>query len=153
MSENVEVFVEICREGAVIPKYAKPWDAGMDICAAEDVIIRPGETVIVPTGLKMAIPEGYEIQVRPRSGISLNTPLRITNSPGTIDSGYRDEIGIIITNTSRHPAAEKFLRGRMNLPLTAKAINRECIKFARGTELHKLCFSVFPEFSLKWWIR
>jgi len=67
MSENVEVFVEICREGAVIPKYAKPWDAGMDICAAEDVIIRPGETVIVPTGLKCHS-EGYEIQVRPRSG-------------------------------------------------------------------------------------
>ncbi|GAE90076.1 dUTP diphosphatase [Acetivibrio straminisolvens] len=100
MSNNVEVFVEICREGAVIPKYAKQWDAGMDICAAEDVIIRPGETVIIPTGLKMAIPEGYEIQVRPRSGVSLNTPLRLSNSPGTIDSGYRDEIGIIVTNTS-----------------------------------------------------
>jgi dUTP pyrophosphatase len=99
-NEDVVVAVEICREGAVLPAYAKPGDAGMDVCAAEDVLIRPGETVIIPTGLKLAIPEGYEIQVRPRSGISYKTPLRISNSPGTIDSGYRDELGIIITNTS-----------------------------------------------------
>ena len=98
--KNVEVFVEICRDDAILPEYAKPGDAGMDVYAAEDVIIEPGQTVIVPTGLKLAIPEGYEIQVRPRSGISLNTPLRIVNSPGTIDSGYRDELGIIINNSS-----------------------------------------------------
>ncbi|HHV99750.1 MAG TPA: aminotransferase [Clostridiaceae bacterium] len=97
---SVEVFVEICREGAILPRYANPGDAGMDVFAAEDTIIRPGETVIIPTGLKLAIPEGYEIQIRPRSGISLNTPLRLSNSPGTIDSGYRNELGIIMTNTS-----------------------------------------------------
>ncbi len=97
---DVEVFVEICREGTILPKYARPGDAGMDIFAAEDTIIRPGETVIIPTGIKMAIPEGYEIQIRPRSGISYNTLLRIANSPGTIDSGYRDELGIIISNFS-----------------------------------------------------
>jgi dUTP pyrophosphatase len=96
----IEIFVEICREGATLPAYAKPGDAGMDVCSAEDVIIRPGQTSIIPTGLKLAIPEGYEIQVRPRSGISLKTPLRLSNSPGTIDSGYRDELGIIISNTS-----------------------------------------------------
>ena len=101
MSEkSAQVFIEICREGAVMPFYAKPGDAGMDVCAAEDILIRPGETVIIPTGLKLAIPDGYEIQVRPRSGISLNTPLRLSNSPGTIDSGYRDELGIIMSNTS-----------------------------------------------------
>jgi len=100
MSNEIEVYVEICREGAILPEYARPGDAGMDVYAAEDVVIKPGETVIIPTGLKLAIPEGYEIQVRPRSGVSLNTPLRITNSPGTIDSGYRNELGIIMTNTS-----------------------------------------------------
>ena len=78
----------------------------MDVCAAEETIIRPGETAVVPTGLKLAIPEGYEIQVRPRSGISLNTPLRLANSPGTIDSGYRDELGIIIWNASGAADAE-----------------------------------------------
>lgn len=96
----VEVFVEVCRDGAKLPSYAKPNDAGMDVYAAEDTVISPGQTVVVPTGIRLAIPEGYEIQVRPRSGISLGTPLRLANSPGTIDSGYRDELGIIISNTS-----------------------------------------------------
>lgn len=97
---NVEIYLEICREGAVIPAYARPGDAGMDVCSAVDMLIHPGETIVIPTGLKLAIPEGYEIQVRPRSGISLKTPLRLANTPGTIDSGYRDELGIIMTNTS-----------------------------------------------------
>jgi len=95
-----KVFVETCRENIQLPVYSNIGDAGMDIRAAEDVVIMPGETKIIPTGLKMAIPTGYEIQVRPRSGLSLKTPLRIANTPGTIDSGYRDEIGIIISNCS-----------------------------------------------------
>ena len=73
----------------------------MDIYAVEETVIDPFETVLIKTGLKFAIPEGYEIQVRPRSGIPLNTPLRIPNSPGTIDSGYRDELCIIVQNTSK----------------------------------------------------
>lgn len=96
----VDVLVEVLREDVTLPFYANPHDAGMDVCAAEDKMIKPGETVIIPTGLKFAIPEGYEIQVRPRSGISLKTPLRLSNSPGTIDAGYRDELGILMTNTS-----------------------------------------------------
>jgi len=95
---NVKVHVERCREGACLPTYARGGDAGMDVCAAEDVSILPGQTVLIPTGLKFAIPNGYEMQVRPRSGISLRTSLRIPNSPGTIDSGYREEVGIIMTN-------------------------------------------------------
>ena len=87
-----KVFVETCRENIQLPVYSNIGDAGMDIRAAEDVVIMPGETKIIPTG--------YEIQVRPRSGLSLKTPLRIANTPGTIDSGYRDEIGIIISNCS-----------------------------------------------------
>lgn len=97
---GIKVYVEICREGVKLPQYANLGDAGMDICAAEHVVINPGETKIIPTGIKVAIPEGYEIQVRPRSGISAKTPLRVSNSPGTIDSGYRDEVGVIMTNTS-----------------------------------------------------
>jgi len=98
--KEVEVALEICRDGVIVPRYANFNDAGMDVCAAMDIKIAPGETVVVPTGLKFAIPEGFEIQVRPRSGISLNTPLRVSNSPGTIDSGYRDELGVIMTNSS-----------------------------------------------------
>jgi dUTP pyrophosphatase len=106
MDKNIEVFIELCRENAVLPKYSNINDAGMDVYAAEETIIEPGQTGIVKTGIKAAIPEGYEIQVRPRSGISLKTPLRISNSPGTIDSGYRDEIGIIVTNSSQASLVE-----------------------------------------------
>ena len=95
----VKIPVERCREGVSLPRYMRDGDAGMDICAAEDATILPGRTVLIPTGLKFAVPPGYEMQIRPRSGISLRTALRIPNSPGTIDSGFREEVGVIMTNT------------------------------------------------------
>jgi len=110
----VDIKVEICRESVKLPEYANLGDAGMDIYAAEDVIIAPGETKIIPTGLKIAIPLGYEIQVRPRSGLSAKTPLRVPNSPGTIDSGYRDEVGVILTNTSRENSGEFLINEKGN---------------------------------------
>ena len=94
----VRIPIELCHPDAKIPTYANETDAGMDVYALEDITIHPGETVLVKTGLKMAIPVGYEIQVRPKSGRALKTKMRVANSPGTIDSGYRDEIGIIIDN-------------------------------------------------------
>lgn len=97
---KVDIRVEICREDIKLPTYANFGDAGMDVCSAVDIEIKPGDTIAIPTGIKMAIPVGYEVQVRPRSGISLKTPLRVPNSPGTIDSGYRDELHIIINNIS-----------------------------------------------------
>lgn len=90
--------IEVCREGIDLPKYAHDGDSGMDLRSAIDIEIKPGETLLVPTGLKVAIPEGYELQIRPRSGLSLKTSLKV--SLGTIDSGYRDELGIIVTNAS-----------------------------------------------------
>ncbi len=97
--QKINISIELCNENAVLPTYAREGDAGMDIYAVEDTIIPAGRTKIIHTGLKVAIPEGYEIQVRPRSGLSLKSPLRVANSPGTIDAGYRDEIGVIMTNT------------------------------------------------------
>jgi dUTP pyrophosphatase len=94
----VSVPIQLCHPDAQHPVYAKAGDAGMDLYAVEDITINPGETVIVPTGIKVALPLGYEFEVRPRSGLSVKTPLRVANAPGTIDSGYRDEIGVIITN-------------------------------------------------------
>ncbi|PEQ09132.1 dUTP diphosphatase [Bacillus toyonensis] len=82
-----------------LPKYAKLGDSGFDLVAAEDTIIRPGETKVVPTGLAFEIPPGYELQVRPRSGISRNTKLRVVS--GTVDSGYRGEVGVLVDNTER----------------------------------------------------
>jgi dUTP pyrophosphatase len=90
--------IEYCHKDAKMPTYAHLNDAGMDIYLTEDVVIHPGETVLIPTGIKVAIPLGYELQVRPKSGRSLKSKLRIANTPGTIDAGYRDEIGIICDN-------------------------------------------------------
>lgn len=85
-------------EGIKIPSYAHETDAGMDIYSPSEYIIGPGETVIIPTGIKVAIPEGYAILIQPRSGQSAKTKLRVANTPGLIDSGYRDEIGVIVEN-------------------------------------------------------
>ena len=93
----IEIPIEL-EEGLEVPKYTHIGDAGIDIRALEDYEILPGETKLVKTGIKIAIPQGYEIQVRPRSGLSLKTKMRVANSPGTIDSNYRGEIGIIIDN-------------------------------------------------------
>lgn len=94
----IQIPIELCHPNAKIPAYAKFGDAGMDIYALEDFEVAPGERKIIKTGLKVAIPRGYELQVRPRSGTSVKTALRVANTPGTIDSGYRDEIGVIIEN-------------------------------------------------------
>ena len=82
-----------------MPKYAKPGDSGFDLVAAEDTIIWPGETKVVQTGLSFEIPPGYELQVRPRSGMTRNTKLRVVL--GTVDSGYRGEVGVLVDNTER----------------------------------------------------
>lgn len=98
LTSSILIPIEFCNKNARIPIYAHETDAGLDIYSTEDINIRPGETILIKTGLKVAIPVGYELQVRPKSGISLKTKLRVANTPGTIDSGYRDEIGIIIEN-------------------------------------------------------
>lgn len=81
-----------------LPKYAREFDAGFDLVAAEDTVIYPGGTKVIPTGLAFEIPPGYELQVRPRSGISRKTFLRVVL--GTVDSGFRGEVGVIVSNTS-----------------------------------------------------
>ena len=104
LNKEIEIYIEVCKEGVQLPTYATEGDAGMDIRAAEDVTIYPNETKIIPTGLKMAIPEGYEIQVRSRSGIALKQGLMVTNGIGTIDESYKGDIGVILTNTSKEAA-------------------------------------------------
>ena len=107
MIERIKLPMEKCREEAVAPSYANDGDAGMDLYSCEDILVKPGCSVLVPTGLKMAIPYGYEVQIRPRSGISLKTPLRVPNSPGTIDCGYMDEVNVIIYNASQREDASE----------------------------------------------
>lgn len=98
LTGKVPVKVKKLHPAATIPKYARDGDAGFDLVAIRGAYLKPGETVIIKTGLAMAIPKGFELQVRPRSGLSAKTKLRVANSPGTVDSGYRGEIGIIMEN-------------------------------------------------------
>jgi dUTP pyrophosphatase len=97
-NNKVKVKVKKLHENAIIPEYKTEGSAGFDLHALKEVVIPGNETRLVPTGLAFEIPVGYEIQIRPRSGISLKTPIRISNTPGTIDSDYRGEVGIIVDN-------------------------------------------------------
>ena len=83
---------------AVLPAYAHPSDAGMDVRSVADIVIPRGGRALVPTGLVAIIPPMHEIQVRPRSGLALKHGVTVLNTPGTIDSGYRGEIGVILAN-------------------------------------------------------
>ena len=94
----ISIPVEYCKE-VTQPQYATEGDAGMDIYSPDEYTINPGETMIIPTGIKCALPKGYAFLIQPRSGLSVKTKLRVANTPGLIDSGYRDEIGVIIENT------------------------------------------------------
>lgn len=94
----VRIPYEKCHKDAKQPVYAHASDSGMDVYALEDITLAPGESRIIPIGIKVALPAGYELQVRPKSGLSAKTKLRVANTPGTIDAGYRDEIGVIIEN-------------------------------------------------------
>ena len=85
-----------------LPKYARDGDAGMDICAAEDDFLSPFNWKAISTGLFVEIPEGYEIQIRSRSGLAFKHGVSVLNSPGTIDSGYRGEIKVILKNSDYH---------------------------------------------------
>ena len=88
---------------AVLPAYAHPGDAGMDLCACEPATLQPGERKLIRTGLAMALPPGTEGQVRPRSGLALKHGITVLNAPGTIDAGYRGEVGVILANFGDAP--------------------------------------------------
>lgn len=90
----------VASEGAVVPEYKTSGAAGADICAflSEPVIIKKGSRAMIPTGLFFSIPQGYEIQVRPRSGLAAKNGVTVLNTPGTIDSDYRGEVKVILVN-------------------------------------------------------
>lgn len=86
-------------ESAIIPKYQSKQASGFDLHSVDNYVLKPGETHLISTGLAFDIPEGYEIQIRPRSGLSAKTGLRVANAPGTVDSDYTGEVKIIMANT------------------------------------------------------
>lgn len=89
--------------GLEMPSYATEQSAGMDLRSAnhENIIIKPGETKLIPTGIAIALEKGYEAQVRPRSGLALKNSITVLNTPGTIDADYRGEVGVILINHSQ----------------------------------------------------
>ena len=109
MSLPERVAVQVKRlphgEGLDLPRYATDGAAGMDVLSAEDATLAPGARHAVATGLAMAIPPGYEIQVRPRSGLALKHGISVPNTPGTIDSDYRGELKVILINHGVEPFA------------------------------------------------
>jgi dUTP pyrophosphatase len=99
----MKVVVKKLSPDAVCPCYAHPGDAGLDLFAHVDVTLEPGAFGLVATGIAIELPPGAEAQVRPRSGLALKRGVTVLNAPGTIDSGYRGEVGVILINHGREP--------------------------------------------------
>ena len=97
----VEIKIKKLNPEAIIPHYVHDGDAGMDVYSIEDCKLEAGDIKLVKTGLSFEVPKGYEIQVRPKSGLALKNGITLTNSPGTLDSGYRGELGVIMQNCSK----------------------------------------------------
>lgn len=142
--KNVSIPIELCHEDAKMPSYANDTDAGMDVYALEDITVNPGETVLVKTGLKVAIPVGYELQVRPKSGRALKTKLRVANTPGTIDSGYRDEIGVIIENIE-HPIQDiEYEFDEHGTPIIKSILHGKSYTINKGDKFAQLVLNEVP---------
>jgi dUTP pyrophosphatase len=109
-SDGVEVLVQRLDPGLPLPRRSHPGDAGADLFAAVDVELAPGQRAVVPTGVAIALPDGYAAFVHPRSGLAARHGVTIVNAPGTVDAGYRGEIRVTLLNTDAdHPVA--FRRG------------------------------------------
>ena len=110
MEQNVPVLIRRLDPGLPLPAHAHPGDAGLDLFAAAGVRLEPGQRVVVPTGIAIALPDGYAAFIHPRSGLAARHGVTIVNAPGTVDAGYRGEIRVTLLNTD--PArAVRFQRG------------------------------------------
>ena len=127
--KSLVVQISKLRPGAIIPIYQKEGDAGFDLHACIDTLVPAAQAAVIPTGLAFAIPDGFEMQIRLRSGAALQTPLIIANAPGTIDSGYRGEVGIIVRNLSTQDwlvkAGERIAQGLISPVYQALFVEQE----------------------------
>jgi len=103
---TLRVQLKMLDDGLQPPSYAHPGDAGADLCAREDVVLAPGERRLVPTGVSIALPDGFVALIHPRSGLATRHGLTVVNAPGTVDAGYRGEIAVTLLNTDRDEAIE-----------------------------------------------
>ena len=101
MSKTKNIQIELLNEDAIFPEYVYPTDSGFDLYSTEEVKLTPFGRALVPTGLKLSFDIGYEIQVRPKSGLALKQGITVLNTPGTVDSGYNGEIMVIVFNTNQ----------------------------------------------------
>lgn len=129
----LRVRVTKLRDAAIIPGYATEHAAGVDLHAALDapLTLAPGERVLIPTGLALEIPNGYEGQVRPRSGLALKQGIALVNAPGTIDADYRGEVGVIVINHGQDPVV--FAPGDRIAQLVIAPVTR--VEFEEVSEL------------------
>ena len=131
-SDPVEVLVRRLDPGLPLPAYAHPGDAGADLVTAEDVELGPGERAMVPTGLAVALPDGYAAFVHPRSGLAHRFGVGIVNAPGTVDAGYRGEIKVLLVNHDRE-ATVRLQRGDRIAQLVVQRVEK--VRFHEVAEL------------------
>ena len=140
----VTIQVEKCSEDTKIPTYARVGDAGMDIYSTEEVTLAPGEKRLIGTGIKVAIPEGYEIEVVPKSGIALKTGLKVSNSPGPIDSGYRDEIKVIIENSEPSIKDIEYTFDNNGNPVIKSILHGKSYTIEKGQKIAQIILKEVP---------
>ncbi len=121
--DRVQVLIQRLDPGLPLPERAHPGDAGADLFAAEDVELAPGQRAVVPTGVAIALPDGYAAFVHPRSGLAARYGVTIVNAPGTVDAGYRGEIRVTLLNTDADSPV-RFQRGDRIAQLVVQRVER-----------------------------
>lgn len=133
-SQTRTIEVELTHKDAVFPKYAYLSDSGFDLHSTQDLEIKPFDRILVPTGIKVSFEKGYELQIRSKSGLSLNQGLMVLNSPGTIDCGYNGEIQVIVFNTNNHSVM--ISKGmKVGQAVLCPVINGEYVRFEQVDQL------------------
>ena len=145
----ITIPIETLNEDVKMPTYAHDTDAGMDVYALDDYTIAPGETKLIPTGFKVAVPTGYELQVRPKSGRCLKTKLRISNTPGTIDSGYRGEVGVIVENVAPPIQDITYEFDETGRPIITSILHGPSYTIGKGEKFAQLVLSTVPKVSFE----
>jgi dUTP pyrophosphatase len=132
VTDQVDVLINRLDPGLPLPNYAHPGDAGADLYSAVDAVVAPGERAVLPTGVALALPEGYAAFVHPRSGLAARYGVGLVNSPGTVDAGYRGEVKVIVVNLDRN-APVVFHRGDRIAQLVVQRV--EHARFREVAEL------------------
>jgi dUTP pyrophosphatase len=133
-SQTRTIEVELIHKDAVFPKYAYLSDSGFDLHSTQDLEIKPFGRILVPTGIKVSFEKGYELQIRPKSGLAIKQGLTVLNTPGTVDQGYTGEIQVIVFNTNNHSVM--ISKGmKVGQAVLCPVINGEYVRFQQVDQL------------------